>query len=312
MSTAAEVSQAGLAGDVDIFSVLSEMAIQTPKPTIKAKWAPIRISPNLATGEILNVGVCVLYRRKVHVKLLPNAAPFEALYGKVGKDNFSFLLSIIGQHLGGQKSLSANISPQVSLGKTHFVAGDSIQEILDRLYASIVSLDLMCQEKDAQKERNISTENLRRRVQSLLRKENAKFVENSWHDVSNPIIIPPSSSNGAPIHLPHLQLWSEPNIANSTIRFASFVSADYVKATAGDVHLLYAKQDIELAANYKDGEKEAGLFVYRPKDLSAEIENTIDNTYWLLKKNTDKKAAFRMEVEDDISKLASYAQAFVA
>lgn len=312
MSTAAEVSQAGLVDDTDIFSVLSAMTMQVPKPAIKAKWAPIRISPNLATGEILNVGVCVLYRRKVHIKLLPNASPFESLYGKAGKDNFSFLLGIIGQHLAEQKSLSIDISPQVSLGKAHFVAGDSIHEILDRLYAGMVSLDLMCQKKDAPKERNVSTENLRRSVQSLLRKENAKFVESSWHDVSNPIIIPPSSSNGAPIHLPHLQLWSEPNIANSKIRFASFVSADYVKATAGDVHLLYAKQDIELAANYKDGKKEAGLFVYRPKDLSAEIENTIDNTYWLLKKNTDKKAAFRMEVEDDISKLASYAQAFVA
>lgn len=312
MSVATEVPPADLATDTDIFSVLSAIATKTTKPAITAKWAPIRISPNLATGEILNVGVCVLYRRKVHVKLLPSAAPFEALYGGAGNDNFSFLLGIIGQYLDGQKSLSVDISPQVSLGKANFVAGDSIQEILDRLYASMVSLDLMCRKKETPKERNISTETLRHTVHGLLKKENAKFVEDSWHDVNNPIIIPPSSSNENPIHLPHLQLWSEPSIANSTIRFASFVSADYVKATAGDVHLLYAKQDIELAANYKDGEKEAGLFVYRPKDLSAEIENTIDNTYWLLKKNTDKKAAFRMEVEDDISKLASYAQAFVA
>jgi len=254
----------------------------------------------------------VLHRRKVHIKLLPNAAPFEALYGKVGKDNFSFLLGIIGQHLGGQKSLSANISPQVSLGKAHFVAGDSIQEILDRLYASIVSLDLMCREQDTPKERNISTENLRRRVQSLLRKENAKFVESSWHDVSNPIIIPPSKTNKTPIRLQHLQLWSEPSITNNNIRFASFVSADYVSSLIGDAHLFSAKQDIELAANFKHGKKEARLFLYRPKNLSVDMENTIDHTCWLLENNIKNKAGFKMEVGDNISKLTHLAQAFVA
>ena len=312
MSVKAEVSTAGLVADADIFSVLSAMTMQAPKPAITAKWAPIRISPNLATGEILNVGVCVLHRRKVHIKLLPNAAPFEALYGKVGKDNFSFLLGIIGQHLGGQKSLSANISPQVSLGKAHFVAGDSIQEILDRLYASIVSLDLMCREQDTPKERNISTENLRRRVQSLLRKENAKFVESNWHDVSNPIIIPPSKANKTPIRLQHLQLWSEPSITNNNIRFASFVSADYVSSLIGDAHLFSAKQDIELAANFKHGKKEARLFLYRPKNLSVDMENTIDHTCWLLESNIKNKAGFKMEVGDNISKLTHLAQAFVA
>lgn len=316
MSTTAEVSQAGLADDADIFSALSEIAIQTLKPTIKAKWAPIRISPNLATGEILNVGVCVLHRRKVHIKLLPNAAPFEALYGKVGKDNFSFLLGIIGQHLGGQKSLSANISPQVSLGKAHFVAGDSIQEILDRLYTSMVSLDLMCRKKETPKEHNISTENLRHTVHGLLKKENAKFVEDSWHDADNPIILPSSSDGGSPKQLQHLQLWSEPNITNSKICFASFVSADYTRTIVRDAHLFYAKHDIEMAVNSRREEKTAGLFVYRPDglptDVMQDIDNTIDDTHWLLSKNLAGKAAFQMEVENDISKLVSHAKAFVA
>ncbi|EGY53115.1 hypothetical protein [Neisseria shayeganii] len=312
MSATAAVSQADLAADADIFSALSAMTMQMPKPAITAKWAPIRISPNLATGEILNVGVCVLHRRKVHVKLLPNAAPFEALYGGVGKENFSFLLGIIGQYLSGQKSLSVDISPQVSLGKPYFVAGDSIPEILDRLYTSMVSLELMCQKKETPKERNISTETLRHTVHSLLKKENAQFVENSWHDADNPIIIPSCTASKASIRLQHLQLWSEPDITNDKIRFASFVSADYIKTLIGDAHLFYAKQDIELAVNYKDGEKEAGLFVYRPKGSSADIDNTIDHTYWLLKKNTAEKATFRMEVEDDIHKLARHAHAFIA
>ena len=316
MSVATEVPPADLATDTDIFSVLSAIATKTTKPAITAKWAPIRISPNLATGEILNVGVCVLYRRKVHVKLLPSAAPFEALYGGAGNDNFSFLLGIIGQYLDGQKSLSVDISPQVSLGKANFVAGDSIQEILDRLYASMVSLDLMCRKKETPKERNISTETLRHTVHGLLKKENAKFVEDSWHDVGNPIILPSSSDGGAPKQLQHLQLWSEPNITNSKICFASFVSADYTRAIVRDAHLFYAKHDIEMAVNSRREEKTAGLFVYRPDglptDVMQDIDNTIDDTHWLLSKNLAGKAAFQMEVENDISKLVSHAKAFVA
>lgn len=317
MSVEAQISQAGLAADTDIFSVLSAMEQPTSKPAIKAKWAPIRISPDLATGEVLNVGVCVLHRKKVHIRILPNAAPFEALYGKAGKENFSFLLNMIGRYFHEQPKLLIEISPHVSLGQVGFVAGDSIEEILGRLYTSMVSLDLMCQKKEDTKSRNISTETLRQHVYRFLKKENRNFTEQKWHDESSPIIIPSGLQGRDTIRLQHLQLWSEPNLTNDKIRFASFVSADYIKASAGDMHLLYAKQDIELAANHKEGvAKEAGLFIYRPdtlpSDVGRNVDNTIDHTYWLLNRNIEQKAAFRMEVEDDISKLTLYAQEFAA
>lgn len=311
MSAPTEIPTADL---TDTLSILSGLSVPMAKPAVKVKWAVIRIMPDLASGELLNVGIAVLYRRKVHVRLLPNAAPFEALYGSNGRENFSFLLNLIGKHLQSRNDLSARISPQVKIGKPQFAAGDNVKEILDRIYASMVPLDLMCRKKSEDQRRNISTERLRHKVFMSFREADTKFTDRVWHDEKNPIIIPTDSGRTAA--LPHLQLWTEPDIAGGPIRFASFVSTDYQKSMPADLHLLLAKQDIELASNSRNKEeKGAGLFVYRPDDMPAEIssniDNTIDHTHWLLSRNIKDKSLFTMEVESDISKLIQAARAFI-
>ena len=134
MSAPTEIPTADL---TDTLSILSGLSVPMAKPAVKVKWAVIRIMPDLASGELLNVGIAVLYRRKVYVRL----------YGSNGRENFSFLLNLIGKHLQSRNDLSARISPQVKIGKPQFAAGDNVKEILDRIYASMVPLDLMCRKK---------------------------------------------------------------------------------------------------------------------------------------------------------------------
>ena len=315
MSAQTQVLPDDLAKGKDIFSTLSELAVKTAAPTVRAKWAIVRITPDLATGEILNVGICVLHRKKVHVRLLPNAAPFEALYGQNGGENFGFLLNLAGQHLQKQSKLDARISPQLSLSPARFAAGDSIEEILERLYGSMVTLDLLCRQKSQpEKQRNISTEVLRNRVKSTLRKADSGLADRIWHDASNPIRIPVSPHQEDKIGLEHTQIWVNPDLSDGHIKFASIVSTDYIHTDFSELHLYQAKQDIELAAQYLNcRNKKAGLFVYRPdslpKDTRQKIDTFIDHTHFLLTKNL-KKGMLTMEVENSTEKLAKTAIEF--
>lgn len=315
MSTEKTVSPVSLDEKVNIFSILSAEEVPATKPKIKAKWATLRISPNLGTGELLNVGICILYQRKVYVRILPDAKPFEILYGDSGKENFSFLLPLIAQYMEQQNKLEISISPQVSISESNFVAGESIEEIFDRLYSSMVTLDLVCRTKDKPRKcQNISTERLRERIQANIKEQDTKLLEQIWHNEKNPITIP--GSPGKSVVLRHTQMWIEPDLSDERIRLASFVSTDYVNLDFSQLHLFQAKQDIELAlSSITNSKRKAGLFIYRPdsldKEIEQELDNTIDDTHWLLSKRYQKDV-LEMQVESNVNTLVEHALKFAA
>lgn len=294
----------------NIFSKLSALAKPITAAKIKAKWSVLRINPDLATGELLNVGVCVLYKKKVYVKLLPNAKPFELLYGGNGKENFSFLLNIIRQFMQTATSLSnIKISPQVSISASQFVAGDSLDEILNRLYASMVTLDGICSQKQNHKTSNISTETFRNKIQQSLTLNNEDYVKRIWHNNDNPILIP--DEWGERNTITDVQLLVPADCVNSKVRFASFVSVDYQNLDFAQLYLLQAEQGVQCAAaSISKIEKEAALFVYRPNSkVSDTIDNWLDRSYWLL--NKQLRSSFRMEVESSIEKISQQTRAFI-
>ena len=53
MSAPTEIPTADL---TDTLSILSGLSVPMAKPAVKVKWAVIRIMPDLASGELLNVG----------------------------------------------------------------------------------------------------------------------------------------------------------------------------------------------------------------------------------------------------------------
>lgn len=294
----------------NIFCKLSALAKPITAAKIKAKWSILRISPDLATGELLNVGVCVLYKKKVYVKLLPNAKPFELLYGVNGKENFSFFLKIIGQFMRTATSLSnIKISPQVSISPSKFVAGDSIDEILNRLYASMVILDGVCSQKQNNRTSNISTETFRNKIQQSLTLNDKDYAKRIWHNNENPILIP--EEWGESNTITDVQLLVPADYVNSKVRFASFVSLDYQNLDFAQLYLLQAEQGVQCAAaSISKIEKEAALFIYRPDSkVSNTIDNLLDRSHWLLRKQL--KNSFRMEVESSIEKISQQTKAFI-
>lgn len=106
---------------------------------IAARWFVIRLSPDLATGELLNIGVGIIYNEQVFTKIIPNTKPFELLYGDHVKENLSFLLHLLKSSTDSFSALKS-ISPHFSFSPLKFIAGHSVEDI-DRLYKSMIPID---------------------------------------------------------------------------------------------------------------------------------------------------------------------------
>ena len=283
--------------------IWADLAEPPVSHALHGEWFVIRVSPDLATGEMLNIGVCVRIGGKTHTKILPNATPFFKLYGKSGRENMLFLFDLLRK----QEDWTRPVSPQVSMSRPMPVSGNSIDEILDRLYRDMVILDML-KDQSPNRDYGISTEKLRSKIFSYLKKENEDFANAVWRGGNNPVHIKTSIGNKV---LAHIQLWIPSDMARKQMRFASFVSVDYQRPIFPELHLLQAGQDIEVAHKaFKNTPRKAALFIYRPDNLT-EFDNQIDITTWLLRKNlgSDK---IDVEVESNTENLRKMALAFAA
>lgn len=314
MAIETTVQRYDLISNADFDSILTNLANlsqESIKPKISAKWFVIRISPDLATGELLNIGVGIVYRKKLFTKIIPNTIPLETLYGKSSKENFSFLLHLLNLSSESLKALQS-ISPHFSFSPLKFVSGDSTEEILNRLYRNMVTLNLIEAPEKQHNKLNLSTEDVRKKIFNAIKSKDKNLAERVWRDGKNPIKIPPNL--GEEITLNNLQIWSTPNIAQQHTKFGAIVSTDYIQPHYSEFYLLQATQDIQLASASINNKKEAGLFIYRPDSLPnntrENVDNIIDRAHWLIKKNIGSN--FTMEVESNIKTLINRTQSFAA
>ena len=115
-------------------------------PAVVGQWSPIRLSPDLATGEVLNVGIAFIDQsERVFMRMLDSARALKCLFGADSIDNFALLLGATRDTLE-KKQLLVSPSTQVTFGPLAYAAGDSAQEVVDRLYTAIVTL-ARCEEE---------------------------------------------------------------------------------------------------------------------------------------------------------------------
>lgn len=294
-----------------IITSLNALSKESIKPKISAKWFVIRITPDLATGELLNIGVGIYYRKKLFTKLIPNTLPLEILYGKSSKENFGFLLHLLNRSSDNLLALKS-ISPHFSFSSMKFVSGNNIEDILERLFRSMVTLNLVETPEKQTNKHNLSTDKVRKKIFHALKSRDKKLTERIWHNEDNPIVIPPNL--GEKITLNHLQIWSTPDITQKHTKFGAIVSTDYMQTSFSELYLLQTTLDIQRASVSLNHEKKAALLIFRPDTLSKNIQNDVDNmidrTHWLIKKNIS--SGFVMEVESDLNTLINKTQAFAA
>jgi hypothetical protein len=267
-----------------IYDQLFADAPQTPAPAVHGTWQVIRFEPDYTTGERFNIGVVFFEKRKSypHARLLPSLTGFKALYGNDGADNFKFLLNLLHEQLiDGRNAISP--SPQISFGERRFAAGNNPQEIVDHLYASMVTL-ASAKESDEEETANpaaLKTEKLRERIAKLARKK----MGNEWPTIfrREPVAVADGSGNKHSLDLP---IWRGEDLFTAqiygTILSAQFRSAAHRAASLSSGYVNFS-QAAEIATKGK-----GGLLILRPsienpaydeRTLNA-IDNDIDKITW--------------------------------
>lgn len=263
------------------------------EPPIKGKWFEIRLQPDLAADERLNIGVCFLdNRRKLHFKLLEETSAFSCLYGRQAKEQFDFMIRAVRHSL--EQSSWKPPSPQITFGPPRFAAGFSIQEILDSLYADIVTL--------ARVKRKMRNE-----FASKDNEEIRHIVFEAMRDIDTLLANTLISGGEIPLSIetdegPHEVFLP----IRKDARFGTIVSAVYKKHDQIDSNLKGAALDLSVALKAYP-QNQAGLFVLRASDgilrhgdaALLQIDNVIDMTEWRA-----KKLGIRLTVEDTPNRLA--------
>lgn len=158
---------------------LFDDAKEQSAPAIAGRWAPIRLLPDVVTGEVLNVGVAFVdQNERMSVRILDSARPLKCLFGAGSIDNFALLLGATRDTLERRQRL---ISPSthITFGPLTYAAGGSVEEVVDRLYSAIVTL-ARCEEENAAAPERIPTlrvAEVRRQVFDALEKRSPALAK---------------------------------------------------------------------------------------------------------------------------------------
>jgi hypothetical protein len=269
---------------------ISERIRQKTKPgpsrnIIRGEWFNIRFCPDLATGELLNIGVGFVDESgRVYNRILNDFSRLRCLYDdRIDLEEIAFLAEIIGQLLD-RTNFSAiehlQPSPNIKFSQRKYAAGQGINSIIDRLYRDTVTLDWPRLDKVTEKSRFKPHDNhtVRKDVFSKLRDLMGYDAEKLISKDSQYTI--PDGDIERKLDLP---LRSDAAHLTGTI-----ASAWYKDLYRAEHNILTAAMDLRTAKRFLDKDK-FGLFILRP-DLTSgltesdlcKMEDAIDRSVWQL------------------------------
>lgn len=242
-------------------------------------WFNIRLCPDLATGELLNVGVGFIGPDgQLVTKLLDRFEGFQYLYrGRLAADDISFMMRTIRASLPRQlapQQLPVTASPHVAYSDLKFASGDDAQSIVDGLYHETVTLARAGKLADGSKrvEPAVGTAAARKLVFAELRRldhwaDRFIFEEAEW-------LIQEEGGRRA-LDMP----------IRAADFFGNIISAGYRDKQTLELNLLKAEVDMSTAKRLFPRNR-GGLFILRPEDRTLperqqqDIDNVLDMVEW--------------------------------
>lgn len=238
---------------------------------IDGKWAEIQLLPDLATGEVLNIGVC--FKKKGDqdflFKLAPNLNPLGCLFGNSSLEQFRFLLEAANEHFsmyGDQVPLS----PHIRIGNYRPASGISEKEILDSQFQRMVtiarSMHPQAKQDKTTKESTSSTatKGVQQRVKTSLRKRNAEIVEKVWMDEPFPVVDRQMNID----ETLNFQIWS-PNDLFKRPKSACIGSAWYASEEHREFFLANSYRSISIAKSIeRTKNSRMAVFLLKPNENS--------------------------------------------
>ncbi|AOM87072.1 TPA: DUF3037 domain-containing protein [Acinetobacter baumannii] len=111
---------------------------------LRGEWSLIQWNPDIATEELLNIGVALNINGKTNFKMLDQ---FERLSCLFDDNVIQHVQDIIELSLPAFENNCRNFSEQIKWIDKGLAKGNSEQEILDRLYNRVITLAKECSKK---------------------------------------------------------------------------------------------------------------------------------------------------------------------
>lgn len=271
---------------------------QDATTTITGEWFCVRFNPDITTGELFNVGVVFIDQtNQCHAKLLDSTKIFEQLFGTLGVANIKFLLNVVAETLAENHY---NISPSSNIiySSRQTAQGESIEEILDDLYRSMISLVDTSEEETDKKRTSINTRDLRKRVTAFIKKQLPNAYDNYLR--STPVLVGQGKKQ-MNLDLPLVHKYLD------TSFYGTVVSADYLD----EVHFTYNVEHIGVTnlANCCEimGKTiKSGISIYHPptgsKAEQAQRDEKLDKCLHRLEILRRQNHDIHIYVEPDLEK----------
>lgn len=293
----------------DDLSFLLTGESEQQEPVIKGYTQIIRMKPDLITGELLNIGVVFRQNRSkiIHPRLIPSAYPFKVLYGTNGMDNFNFLLELLRDSL--QKNILPNdLSQHVVWGERVYAQGNTIDEILNYTYETMITLaDIKPDKDDNSKVITIDNKEARRKIATQLNRIDSGTYKRIYRNKAIPGKIGNKHiSIDIPFYDPHHSM------SDNLIRFGNIVSAVYRDDVYRGFNLNAGVNEMHNASYCFGNESKGSLFILRPdknyygydQTNFKKIDNDIDKARFSIEQH-----GVQVYIDSDLNKITAKIQA---
>lgn len=253
---------------------LLEIAYQTPIPRVEGQWQSIQLRPDFAEDELLNIGVLFTTSEARQFKLLNTFDKFSHLYGDAATDELQFIIKALGASLS--KGSAASPLPSINFGDSKYARGSSVEEIIERLFSSSVTLSGAIHLKKRTKGSFLSTTDLRNEVFNFIKVKASINAEKIIASDYNLLFSDAVSEFALDIPL------------QTKTQLGTVISAGFSTPENVERALLRGYLDLTTAMMIK-GTRSSGFFVYKPENVLAadkqlKINNVVDIIEWKLKK----------------------------
>jgi hypothetical protein len=242
---------------------------------LTGKWCAILVKPYPHADDEFCVGIIFMQARKnkPYVKLLENFEAFSCLYGVGAEDQFRWLLSLISAAILKDGS-GANLAPHAKLTDWRSAQGADIDALVNRIFNQSVMMRKSAKtpnDRVIEASFGLSTPAIRKKFAGQLKKMMPQSFNKYWHERGFERKVKDE------IHQLDLPIWSGENLFQPEI-FGTVISCCYREQEYRGFYLNGAFRDLSVMYDLNKANGKGGLFILKPRQISADIQKQIDRS----------------------------------
>lgn len=275
------------------------------RQVVKGEWYKVILTPDLHSGDSFNVGIAVKEKNALHSRFMAHFDRLRCLYGNEIEEHTRFLLQVLRNHLSDSNSLHTPPSPNIRFEGPFYASGESVGEILDDLFSTIVPIGR-------------APESSSQRLESAFRAINNTKARTLVYEQLDHLM--GLDSHRIIAESESLEIQTPQGIRRLDVplrplnHYGSIISACYKSKQTIEKYLIKAHLELQTAQRLRPAKGKNGLFILRPsQDMRLTIaeqealDSVLEEILWKIRSEN-----YFIGTEDDPAKLAEEVAAWAS